>query len=247
MMSSVSEMYSIVVIWLFWAWYSFCVACIFWLPGHITKKLWILANLCNILSWASFFNSKSFAGSVISNAGLSPANVPLVARASYLRTNFMWRVSPGVFDCLQPITSHTSENLTSTVRPCGMIENMSHSTLEKSIYFECISSCCNNQLTIVLATGSDSWPTVRVWTGKTFQFGSRPAQKPDRLLLCGANPYLYTSILGFCQDWLDPSVLISGSHFRVFLFRVAFRYLTLKSKISTLVHHCLCLLYWLHL
>ena len=49
---------------LVWVWASFCVARKFWLPCHISKKSWTLAILCNFLSSASFFNSKSFSVSV---------------------------------------------------------------------------------------------------------------------------------------------------------------------------------------
>jgi len=47
------------------------------------------------------------------------------------------------------------------------------------------------------------------------QFGSRTVQKPDPLSLGGPNPDLYPSTLGFRRVWLDPSVPISGSAFRV--------------------------------
>ena len=60
MISSVSEMYPMAVIWLFWARDSFCIARWFWLPRHITKSSCTLAILCNFLSSACCFNSKSF-------------------------------------------------------------------------------------------------------------------------------------------------------------------------------------------
>ena len=62
-----------------------------------------------------------------------------------LQRLFSGRVSPVVFDCLQPITSRPREKLASTPTPCGMIENMSHATLERSANFECVSSCCRHQ------------------------------------------------------------------------------------------------------
>jgi len=68
---------------------------------------------------------------------------------------------------------------------------------------------------IVLATGPGDPPAVRVWTAKTGRFGSRTGQKPDPQTLGGPNPDLYPSTLGFRQVWLDPSVPISGSAFRV--------------------------------
>jgi len=100
---------------------------------------------------------------------------------------------------------------------------------------------------LVLATGPGNPPAVRVWTGKTVLFGSTTVQKPDPQLLGGPNPDPYPSTRGVCQGWLDPSVLISGFSFQVFLFMVAFRYPTILCKILTLVHHCLCSIYWLPL
>jgi hypothetical protein len=68
---------------------------------------------------------------------------------------------------------------------------------------------------LVLATGPGNPPAVRVWTAKTGRFGSRPVQKPDPLTLGGPNPDPYPSTRGFRRVWLDPSVPISGSAFRV--------------------------------
>jgi hypothetical protein len=96
---------------------------------------------------------------------------------------------------------------------------------------------------LVLAMGLGNRPAVRVWTGKMVLFCSRPVQKPDLQLLGGPNPYPYPSTRGFCRVWLDLSVAITGSHFRVFLFMVPVRYVTVMCKISTLVHHSL---YWFH-
>jgi len=94
---------------------------------------------------ASFFISESFSVFVVSNSGSVPARIPLLARANCLTTTVSRRVSPVVFDCLQPITSRPREKLASTPTPCGMIENMSRATLERSAYFECVSSCCRRQ------------------------------------------------------------------------------------------------------
>jgi len=136
MLSSISGMYTTAVICLFWACDSFCVVRRFWLPCHISKKSWTLAILCNFLSSASLFNSKSLLVSDLSNAVSSPANIPLLARAYCLTTTISWRVLPVVFDCLQPIASCPREEQASTPTPCGMIENMSHAWLEWSAYFE---------------------------------------------------------------------------------------------------------------
>jgi len=87
----------------------------------------------------------------------------------------------------------------------------------------------------VLATGRGNPPAVRVWTGKTVSFGSRKVQNPDPQLLGGPNPAPYPSTCGFRRVWLDPSGPISGFAFRVVLFMVAFNYLTVNGKISTMV------------
>ena len=90
---------------------------------------------------------------------------------------------------------------------------------------------------IVLATGPGNPPAVRVLAGKTVRFGSRTVQKPDPQCLGRPNPDLNPSTWGFCRVWLDGSVPISGSVFRVFLFMVAFRYPTVNRKILTFAHH----------
>jgi len=50
--SSVRRMYPMVIICFFWAQDSFCVAHRFWLPCHISKKLWTLTILCTFF-WTS--------------------------------------------------------------------------------------------------------------------------------------------------------------------------------------------------
>ena len=77
--------------------------------------------------------------------GVSFCQNPDITSRNGLRTNFSQRVPPVVFDCLQPITSRPREKLDSTPTPCRMLENMSRSTLERSAYFECVSSCCRHQ------------------------------------------------------------------------------------------------------
>jgi hypothetical protein len=99
-------------------------------------------------------------------------------------------------------------------------------------------------LHLVLAMGPGNLPALRVWTRKTVPFGSRPVQNPDPELLAVPNPYPCQSTRGFCQVWLDPSVPVSGSPFRVFLFMVAVRYVTVMCNILTLVHDSLYLFHW---
>jgi hypothetical protein len=116
------------------------VACRFWLPCHIAKMSWTLAILCSFLSTASFFISELFCLFMVTNSGLVTAKILLWAQANFLTMTCSLRVSPVVSDCLQPITSWPREILVSTPTPCGMIENMSHSTFERSAHFECVSS-----------------------------------------------------------------------------------------------------------
>ena len=91
---------------------------------------------------------------------------------------------------------------------------------------------------LVSATGPVNPPAVQVWMEKTDRFGSRTIQKPDQQLLEGPNPAPHPSARGFGQVWLDPSGPISGFAFQVVQFMVAFRYLTVTSKIFTMVCRC---------
>jgi len=144
--SSVSEMYNTEVICLFSARDSFCVARRFWLPCHISKLSWTLAILCNVISSASFINSELLSVFIVPNSGSVPATIPLLARANWLTMTFSRTVSAVVFDCLQPKTSRPTEQLDSTLIPCDMIEDVSRATLERSVYFECVSSCWSHRL-----------------------------------------------------------------------------------------------------
>ena len=97
---------------------------------------------------------------------------------------------------------------------------------------------------LVLATGLGNPPAVRLWTGKTVRFGSRPVQKPDPELIGGPNPFPYPSTRDICRVWLDPLVAVFGSPFRVIVFMVAVSYVTVMCNILTLVHHSLYLFHW---
>jgi len=139
--TSMSEMHPTLVICLFWARCSFWVAPRFWLPCNISKMSWTLAILGHVLSSASFFISESFSLFVASSNGSVPATITLLARANCLTRTVPRRVSALVFDCLQPITYRPREKLASILTPCGMIENMSCASLERSAYLGCVSSC----------------------------------------------------------------------------------------------------------
>jgi len=91
---------------------------------------------------------------------------------------------------------------------------------------------------LVVPKGTCNQPAVRDWTAKTRWSGSWPIQQPDLLPLGRPNQNPYPSTCGFCQVWLDPSVLICNSVFRVSLFIVAFAFSTVNHKILTLVCYC---------
>jgi len=110
MIASVSKMYPMAVVCLFWTSDSFWVPHRFWLPCHISTKSWTLAILCNVLSSTSLFISESFSVFIVSNSGSAPAQIPLSARANYLTTPFSQTVSAVVFHFVQPITSRTMVN-----------------------------------------------------------------------------------------------------------------------------------------
>jgi hypothetical protein len=161
MISSVSEMYPTAVICWFWAQDSFCLAHCVWQPCHISIKSWTLAIQCNFFSSASLFISMSSSVLFGFNTGWFPASYPLLARANCRTTTLSWRVLPVVFDCPHPITSHPMESLATTPKPWGMIENMSHAALERSAYFECVSSCCRHQSVI---SGNQNVLLISIWS-----------------------------------------------------------------------------------
>jgi len=97
---------------------------------------------------------------------------------------------------------------------------------------------------IVLATCPRNLPAVRVWATKTFRFGSRTIHQSDLLLLGSPNPAPYPSTRRSWPVCLDPSGPISGCVFQVFLFIVAFRYLTVNCNTLTMVLHCHFLMCW---
>jgi len=138
---SVSEIYPTAVVCVFCVHDSFHVGCRFWLHCHISKKLWTLAILCNFLSSATLFISMLFSVVVISNVGLSPANVLLLCWVNCIPITFSRRFSHVVFNCLWPIRSHPKDKVAPTSTPCVVIENISRATWERSVYFECVSSC----------------------------------------------------------------------------------------------------------
>jgi len=148
MISSVFEIYPTAVIWLFWARDFFCVVHRFWLTCHISKKSWTITILCNFFSYMLDFNSKSFWVSAVSDAVRSPVNILLLAWANCLSMTFSQNLSQVVLDFLQPIMSCPREKLASTPTACSIIENMLQATLERSVYFECISSCWSHQSVI---------------------------------------------------------------------------------------------------
>jgi len=116
-------------------------------PPHFEEVVVLGLSVKNFSS-ASHISSQLFSGCVISNTGILYATIPLLACAHGIALTFLDRVSPGVFDSLLPKTSRTRVTLAYTIRACGMIENMSCSTVERLVYFECVSSCWQHQLVI---------------------------------------------------------------------------------------------------
>jgi len=88
------------------------------------------------------------------------------------------------------------------------------------------------------APGHANLPAVRLRMRKTVRFGSTTVQKPEpqRRGEPNPNPCLSTRRTWFI--WLHPSISISGSVFRVFLFMVTFGYPTANRKILTFAKHC---------
>ena len=98
MISSVSEMYPMAAIFLFWARDPFRVACRLSLLYHRSNKSRTLAILCNFLSSASFFIHELFSVFVVSNDGSLPATMPLLARANYVTMTISRMVVPVVLN-----------------------------------------------------------------------------------------------------------------------------------------------------
>lgn len=98
---------------------------------------------------------------------------------------------------------------------------------------------------LVLTTDLWNPRAVLVYTSKKVKFGSSPIQKPNPHHFGRPNPDPITPTSVFFRVGLHPSFLISGCSFGLFLFMVIFRYPSVLCKILTLVHHCLCLFYWL--
>jgi len=139
--SSVSGMYRTTAICWFWGRDFFYVAHRFRLPRHISKTSWTLAILYNFICFASLFSSRLLSVFVVSNAGFSPGNGPVLARVKWLTPTSLRSVLTLVFDCLQPITPRQRETLASTATRCGMIENVLRAMFLRSAYIDCISSC----------------------------------------------------------------------------------------------------------
>jgi len=139
--SSVTDMYPTAVIFVIWARDSFCVVHRFQLPCHMSKMLWTLAIVGKFVSSAFIFVAESFSVFLVSNSASTSAKIPWLAEASCLTTTVSRSLSPVGYDCLQPGTSSPREKLAYTLTPCGMMEYMSQATLERSAYFQCISSC----------------------------------------------------------------------------------------------------------
>jgi len=90
----------------------------------------------------------------------------------------------------------------------------------------------------MLAMGPGNQPAVKVQNRKTSSFGFRTVQKPDKQRPGNPKLHRYPLTRWFCHVWLDLSVAISGSVFRVCLFTVAYGYFTANCKILTFTYCC---------
>ena len=108
--------------------------------------------------------------------------------------------------------------------------------------------CCGSHLAViwvwsicplhqVLSMGPGNLPVFWDWTTNTGRFSSRPIQKHDLLPLGRSIPDPYPSTQGYCADWQDPLVPISGIGLWVSLFIAALRYATVDCKRLRLVRH----------
>ena len=105
MIPSVSEMYPMAILRLFWELDSFLVASRFRGHCHSSKNAWTLAILCNFHSSTSPFMSKSFSVLGASNARSLPSNITFLIEANFL----LWHVCIG--SCLGFLTASSQPRL----------------------------------------------------------------------------------------------------------------------------------------
>jgi len=70
---------------------------------------------------------------------------PIIGQMIWPCSDFLCRISAVVIDYLKPITSRQREKLVWTTTPCSMLENISRTTLERSMCFESVYSCSRHQ------------------------------------------------------------------------------------------------------
>ena len=110
----------------------------------------------------------------------------------------------GVGDC---------DHCTSSTYTSRLATSMSASKLPQTSSL--LLAKASTELELVLATGPGNPRAVRVWTPKMGRLVSRTIQKPDLQTLGRPNLDPYLSTDRFRWVWLDPSVPISGTAFRV--------------------------------
>jgi len=120
---------------------------------HCLSRTYILAALPHLQTTMDLGHSVQFpllrlfhhVGVVFSVSHItywvSTSQNPIIHSSTPPYNHVSLRVSQVGFDCPQPISSGPSENLGYTLTPYGMEKNMSHTTVERSVYFEDISSC----------------------------------------------------------------------------------------------------------
>jgi hypothetical protein len=137
--SFVSLLYSMATIGMSWIQDIFGVVYRCALPYNISKWLWTLAILCNVLPCTSHIMSKSLSVFIVSHVSSPPANMMLLGWKNCGRMTILYRVLHVVCDYPQPITSCKLEKLPSTLLSGGMNENLLHATLRHQHSFSVFS------------------------------------------------------------------------------------------------------------
>jgi len=138
-------------------------------------------------------------------------------------------------------------NETSCYCPGGCGGNIPYIFCDQGCHILVYGCLLSSASDIMFATGPGNLPAVRVQTRRMVRFGSTTVEKPDPLLLGGPNVAPYPATHGFRRVSLDQSGPISCFAFRVVQFIVAFIYLTVNCKTSTMVCRCSFWMNWLPL
>jgi len=187
-----------------------------------------------MLILASLFICNSMSLSFECNPELSPVTILVLAWAISPSSTVAQNVSVVVLDSLQWIISCPRNMLASTLTLCGMIENVSHTTLQRSAYNACILSYCvhwlvtfgNNNVQLILI--GSGWFSSRLGLSYPQCFGDSDIELIKRLvagnicavwLLCiGVISVIIVGIkyssssrvksYSSTEDWKDPNAML---------------------------------------